>query len=119
MRLDVVQVRAGGTCQRMQRTDLVQRLRVHLVGRDFHLVPPEALQVRQGRVCADGDAVFDAQCQRAPHRHGVAGVETASHVGGGDPRHHARVVAHAPCAERFAEVRVEVDAFAHCRNARR
>ena len=43
------------------------------------------------------------------HDHRVAGMMAAGDVGGGDDFHHRRVVAHAPCAEPLAEIRIEVD----------
>ena len=60
-------------------------------------------------VFADRDAGIFRQRKGLPHHAGVAGVEPAGDVGGGNAAHQGRVLAHRPRPERLAEIRVEIN----------
>ena len=100
---------AGRAGHAAQCTELVGDHRRQLAGVDLHHAAAETLAIGEADVRADVDAPRGGGADRALHDHRVAGVEAAGHVG---RRHHAEqrlVVAHAPGAVAFAEVRVEVD----------
>src|ERR1700752_1321743 len=63
---------------------------------------------------ADRDAALERRSNSAMYDCGVAGVEAASDVGGGNMFEHLRVGARTPGAEALSHVTVEVDCVLHC-----
>ncbi|MNN13701.1 hypothetical protein D3C81_1267400 [compost metagenome] len=116
MRLDVVDLGAGGTAEGVQRADLVQHQRLHFFRRAGHMTTAEAGEVGIGRVRADAHPMLHRQAHGALHDGRVAGMETAGQVGLVDQRHGVSVVAHLPGAEAFTHVAVEEDASSHARS---
>ena len=92
-----------------QRTHLVGQHRRQLARRQLHHAPAETLQVGERRVRAQADTGCCRQAHGVGHDQRIAGMEAASHVGRPDDGQQRGVVAHAPGAEAFAEVGVQVD----------
>ena len=97
----------GNECR--QRPDLIRAVVGQVGGRDLHRPAPEAEQVRQGHVRSDLKVVLDGGGDGPAHSAGVAGVEPACDVRGGDVGHEARVVAEAPATEALTHVDVHVN----------
>src|SRR5829696_1554993 len=92
-----------------QGAKLVDQLVLDVVRRHLHLPPPEAHQVPIPRVYAHGDSALLGERDGLAHSVGVAGVEAASDVGGGDVLHHLLIKSHLPRAETLTHVAVEIN----------
>ena len=110
VRLHVGHLHALAEADAVEGGELVEHVGGELVGAGVEKAASEPGQVTVGDVGADGDALLGGQGDGAAHGERVAGVEAAGHVGAADDVEHGGVVAHAPGAERLAEVGVQVDA---------
>ena len=80
---------------------------------DLHDPAAEALPVGKPDMGAHVDAARQCVADRAVHDGGVAGMEAAGDVGGGQQAEQRAVVAHLPGAKALAEIGVQVD-LRHC-----
>src|SRR6185503_14171494 len=111
MRLDVRDAVADQRRHPRRRAHLVGDQARDLLRRERDAAPPEAPEVGEAGMGAHGDAAFLRRGHRRGHDLRVAGVEAAGDVGAGDETQHRAVVAHAPGAEAFRHVAVEVDGW--------
>lgn len=116
--LDVLQRQALQPGEFAQCAKLVEHVVDQLDGRRGDVPTPEADQVAEARMGADGHAMLGGHLHGAAHAARVAGMETGGDVGAADQRHDRRVhaIADGPWAEAFAHVGIEVD-FSHCPQA--
>jgi len=74
-------VRARRACEGFDRAGLIEHEVVHLLRRDAHHAPAEALQVGQRRMGSHRDAVVHRETHGAADGGGIPGVITAGDVG--------------------------------------
>ena len=96
MRLDVLELGVGcrGNCR--ERSDLVQKCRLELVGRHVEVSTAEANKVRIARVRPDPHPGLPSQADGADHHQGVARVEATRDVDGAYEGDQRLVVAEVP-----------------------
>ncbi|MCY1377163.1 hypothetical protein D9M69_647180 [compost metagenome] len=109
MGLDVGHPAALSRGHGLQCTHLVEDGGFQFLGRQLHGAAAETLQVGEGRVRTQAHAVGQREAHGLAHHDRVARMKTAGDVGAANHLQQRRVVAHAPGAEAFAEVGVEVD----------
>ena len=110
VRLHVRELHALRRAERLQRADLVQHVRVRLVGRQVHVAAPEALQIGIARMRADGDAGVLRHAHRLAHDHRIARMLPARDVRAGHKRDDLVVEPQRVAPEALAQVAVQVDA---------
>ena len=96
------------------RGDLIEHEVFGFLRRHVHVAASEADEIRKTRVRANRHAVRLGRTNRGPEHGGVAGVEPGGDIRRGDGLQQAGVVTESVLAdrvgaERFADVRVEVD----------
>src|SRR5688500_18573800 len=104
----MVQLRARGAREALDRAGLVDDEVVHVLRRDLHRPPAEALDVGKRRMRAAGDAVVQREAHGLADGRGIAAVEAAGDVGRADVRHDLGVGAHRPRAVALSHVAVYV-----------
>jgi hypothetical protein len=113
VRLDVLELGAGGLHEGAERARLIPVIVLQLRGRDLHAPPPEAHEIREPRVGTDCDTVLHGELHGFAHHVRIAAVKAAGDIRGGDVRHHLLVVAERPAAVALTHVAVDVDVDAH------
>ena len=113
VRFDMRDTQTLGAGTSVERADLVDQHRLEFGQRDVHAPPAEPLQVGIARMRADADTVFERQGGGRGHHQRIAGMVAARDVGRADDAEHLGIAAHAPGAETFAEVGVEVEEAVH------
>src|SRR5499433_1591134 len=113
VRLHVLERGARRLHEGVERAHLIAVEILDLLGRHVHAATAEAHEIGQPGMGADGHAVLEGQLHRLPHHVRIAPVKAAGHVGGGDVRHDALVVAEGPAAVALAHVAVDVDVCRH------
>src|SRR5690606_33962590 len=99
--------------------DLEDQLRLEVLGAlAGYAAAAEAVEVGEGRMRADGDAVLLRHPDRAAHHDRVAGMKAAGDIGRGDELQHRGVVADRIGAEALAHVAVQVDLLSHSASSR-
>src|SRR5205085_2853266 len=83
MRLDMIQLHALGLEEALERADLIDEAVGELLAGDFHLAAAEALEIRQGRMGSDLDAVLASEPNGSAHVVEIRGVKAAGDVGRG------------------------------------
>ena len=107
MRLDVVERHALGLEKALERADLIDQAIRHFLAADLHLAATETLQIRQGGMRANRDAMRLGEPHRRPHVIEVRSVKSAGDIGDVDEGHQAGVVAHFVEPERLAHVAID------------
>ena len=84
---DTRRPRKTGQCRH-----LIEHKGFELVGRQVHVSPAKALQVRKARMRANADAVPGSQTDGDVHDQWITSVVAAGDVSRGDVRHHRLVL---------------------------
>ena len=107
MGLDVIQEHALRLEETLQSADLIDDAIGQFFAADLHLAPAEALEIGQGGMRADLDAVPLGALHGLAHVVEVGGMEAAGDIGNRDQRHDRVVIAHLIEAKAFAHVTVD------------
>ena len=80
-----------------------------LARRISHGTAPEPLKVGIAGMGADGDTRLLGRSERLGHDLGIPGMEAAGDIDAGDDAQHGAIVAHAPIAEAFSQIAIQID----------
>src|SRR4051794_15667574 len=107
MRLDVSDAMARVAGKRLRSADLISNDPFDLAGREGHPAPTKAPKIRKTRMGADRNPALLRELECARHDLGVAGMESASHVGRRNDGQHRVVIPAAICPKTLAKIRIQ------------
>ena len=110
--LDVLQPHAQPCGNGGERPNLVSHEILDIAWRELQLSPTEALWIGKSRMGPHRNAVVASELHRRSHHAGIARVESARHVRGGDVRDQGQIWACGP-RDGLADVRVQIDPHRH------